>query len=246
MACASLLLPGSALLFAQTPEQAGVPTATPAQTESVKIPPEQLESLVAPIALYPDNLLAQVLVAATYPLEIVQLHQWLEKHPELAKDQKKLAEAAAKQPWDPSIQSMAALPDVVKWLAGDIQWTTDLGNAFLAQDKDVMAAVQSLRVKAKDKGNLASNEQQKVDTQMIEDHSVIVIEQTNPQVVYVPAYNPSYIWGVGLYPWPPIYYPPYGYGWGGVVAAGAIGFGIGIAIGAAWGGGWGWGCGWGV
>src|SRR5438045_5570470 len=103
----------------------------PADEQAASIPPEQLESLVAPIALYPDNLLSQTLVASTYPLEIIQLHQWLEKNPNL-KD-KALVEAVKKQPWDPSIQAMAALGDLVKRLSDDIQWTTDLGNAFLAQ-----------------------------------------------------------------------------------------------------------------
>lgn len=235
--CTALLAPGSSL-FAQATPQAPAPD----QTAAPKIPAVQLESLVAPIALYPDKLLAQVLVASTYPLEIVQLHQWLEKNAELQKDQKKLAEAVGKQPWDASIQAMAPLPDVVKWLAGDIQWTTDLGNAFLAQQQDVMDAVQRMRAKAEEKGNLKSNEQMKVETQVVESKSVIVIEQSNPQVVYVPSYNPSYVYGSWGYPYPPIYYPPYGWG---AVAAGAIGFGVGIAIGAAWGGGWGWGCGWG-
>ena len=132
---------------------------TPAQNQAAKIPPDQLDSLVAPIALYPDPLLAQVLAASTYPLEIVQLQQWLAKNPAL-KD-KALADAVAKQPWDPSVQSMAALPDLVKRLANDIQWTTDLGNAFLAQQKDVMDAIQRMRTKAQAKGTLKSTEQQK-------------------------------------------------------------------------------------
>ena len=116
------------------------------------MPPEQLQMLVAPVALYPDDLLMQTFVASTYPLEIVQLQQWMEKNPNL-KD-KALADSVAKMPWDPSIQSMAALPDVVKRLSDDIQWTTDLGNAFLAQQADVMDAVQVMRKKAKDKGAL--------------------------------------------------------------------------------------------
>src|SRR5215469_14630022 len=138
----------------------------PAQNQSAKIPPDQLDSLVAPIALYPDPLLAQVLAASTYPLEIVQLQQWLGKNAGL-KD-KALADAVQKQPWDPSVQSMAAMPDLVKRLADDIQWTTDLGNAFLAQQKDVMDAVQRMRKKAEAKGTLKSNEQQKVETKTVE------------------------------------------------------------------------------
>src|SRR5689334_24653305 len=168
--CTLVLVPGRALLFARSAPMA------PADDTAVKIPAEQLDSLVAPIALYPDNLLSQTLVASTYPLEIIQLQQWLEKNPDLGKDQKKLAEAVKKQPWDPSIQAMAPLPDVVKRLSDDIQWTTDLGNAFLAQQKDVMDAIQRMRDKAKDTGALASNQQQKVETKVIESKEVIVIE----------------------------------------------------------------------
>src|SRR3954469_16645633 len=237
--CSALILPGASLLFARTP---AVPFTQAAV--SALIPAEQLDALVAPVALYPDNLLAQVFVATTYPLELIQLHQWLQKNPELAKDQTKLNEAVAKQPWDPSIQSMASLPDVVKWLAEDVQWTSDLGNAFLAQQKDVMDAVQRMRGKAKDKGTLVTNDKMKVETQVIESKSVIVIEPSNPEIVYVPSYDPVYVYGAIGYPYPPIYYPPYYYGSGAYWAAGAIGFGLGLAWGAAWGG-WGWGCGWG-
>src|SRR5215203_5194666 len=233
----AVLMPGGAL-FAQTPTQQST------TEQSAPIPPEQLDSLVAPIALYPDNLLSQTLVASTYPLEIVQLHQWLEKNKDIQKDQKKLTEKVAKQSWDASIQAMAPLPDLVKFLAEDVTWTTDLGNAFLAQQKDVMDAIQRMRSKASEKGALKSNEQMKVETQTVESQSVIIIEQSNPQVVYVPSYDPVVVYGPPVYPYPPIYYPPY-YGTGAVLAAGAIGFGVGIAMGAAWGGGWGWGAGWG-
>ena len=232
----ALVIPCNALIFAQDTTGSG-------QAET-PISAEQLDSLVAPIALYPDNLLAQVLVASTYPLELIQLYQWQQKNPDLAKDQNKLTEAAKKQPWDPSIQAMAALPDVVKWLAEDVQGTADLGNAFLAQQKDVMAAVQRMRAKAQAKGTLKSSEQMSVQTQTVESKEVIVIQQADPEVVYVPQYDPVVVYGSAYpyYPYPSIYYPPY---YGGVVAAGAIGFGIGLAVGAAWGGGWGWGCGWG-
>ena len=236
--CASLLLARAPLMQARTMRPH--PEAT---QETVKIPVDQLESLVAPIALYPDNLLSQTLVASTYPLELVQLQQWLDRNNALVKDQKKLSEAVKKQPWDPSIQAMAALPDLVKRLADDIQWTTDLGNAFLAQQGDVMDAIQRMRTKAQSKGALQSNEQQRVETQVVESKQVIVIEQANPQVVYVPSYDPTYVYGPPMYPYPPIYYPAYPAG--GVIAASAISFGVGLAIGAAWGGGWGWGAGWG-
>jgi Protein of unknown function (DUF3300) len=209
------------------------------QEPAAKIPNDQLDSLVAPIALYPDPLLAQVLAASTYPLELIQLQQWLSKNKNL-KD-KALADAVAKQPWDASVQAMAGLPDVVKRLTDDIQWTTDLGNAFLAQQSDVMGAVQRMRSKAKDQGNLKSTEQVKVETKVVESKQVIVVEQANPQVVYVPSYNPTVVYGPPAYPYPPITYPPPGY-----YAAGmAISFGVGVAMGAMWSGGWGWGCGWG-
>jgi len=223
---------------AQTPPP-NAPSAS--QAAAVKIPDEQLDSLVSPIALYPDPLLAQTLVASTYPLELVQLQQWLEKHKDL-KD-KALVDAVNKESWDASIKAMAALPDVVKRLADDIQWTTDLGNAFLAQQSDVMDAVQRMRKKAKDKGTLKASEQQKVETKAVEGKQVIVIEQANPQVVYVPSYDPVVVYGAAYpyYPYPPIYYPHAGY-----YAAGmAISFGVGVAMGAAWGGGWGWNSGWG-
>src|SRR5215510_11671405 len=133
MLCTVSLAPGDVMGHLQT---SGSAQASSSGSQAAKIPPDQLDSLVAPVALYPDPMLAQTLAACTYPLEIIQLQQWLERNKNL-KD-KALADAAAKQPWDPSIQAMAALPDVVKRLADDIQWTTDLGNAFLAQQSDVM------------------------------------------------------------------------------------------------------------
>jgi len=235
--CSVLLIPGGPPSVAQAEEQE---QAAAAEEQAPKIPNDQLDSLVAPIALYQDPLLAQVLAASTYPLEIVQLQQFLSKHKDL-KD-KALTDAVMKENWDPSVQSMAALPDVVKRLADDIGWTTDLGNAVLAQQSDVMDAVQRMRAKAQEKGNLKSNEQMKVETKVVESKSVIVIEQTKPDVVYVPSYDPVVVYGAPPYPYPPIYYPPPGY-----YAAGmAISFGVGMAIGAAWGGG-GWCCnsGWG-
>ena len=207
--------------------------------QAPKIPNDQLDSLVAPIALYPDPLLAQVLAASTYPLEIMQLQQWLTKNKDL-KD-KALQDAVMKQPWDPTVQALAALPDVVKRLADDVQWTTDLGNAVLAQQSDVMDAVQRMRGKAKDTGNLKSNEQMKVETKVVENKQVIVVEQSQPDVVYVPSYNPTVVYGAPAYPYPPISYPPPGY-----YAAGmALSFGVGMMVGAAWGGGWCCNSGWG-
>ena len=222
-----LLIPGELVVYSQ--QQAG---GAPEQ-EAPKIPNDQLDSLVAPIALYPDPLLSQVLVASTYPLEIVQLQQWLAKNKNL-KD-KALTDAVMKQDWDPSIQAMAALPDVVKQMADNIKWTTDLGNAFLAQQADVMDAVQRMRMKAEKAGNLKSNEQMKVETKVVESKTVVVIEQANPQVVYVPSYNPTVVYGPPVYPYPPITTRR---------PASRSGrerdlFRRRIAMGAAWGGGWG-------
>ena len=234
--CSMLLVPGGPVTVAQTQEQQ---QSAVADEPTPKIPNDQLDSLVAPIALYPDPLLAQVLAASTYPLEIVQLQQWLTKNKDL-KD-KALADAVQKQPWDSSIQSMAALPDVVKRLADDIGWTTDLGNAVLAQQSDVMDAVQRMRAKAQEKGNLKSTEQMKVETKTVESKNVIVIEQSKSEVVYVPSYDPVVVYGAPPYPYPPIAYPPPGY-----YAAGmAVSFGVGMMVGAAMGGGWCCNSGWG-
>jgi hypothetical protein len=208
---------------------AGQQPPPPDQTEqAAPIPPDQLDSLVAPIALYPDPLLAQVLAASTYPLEIIQLQQFLAKHPEL-KDQA-LVDAVMKEDWDPTVQAMAQVPEVVKRLADDIRWTTDLGDAFLAQQSDVMDAVQRMRKKAEDKGALKSDDKMTVETKTEGGRDVIVIEQANPEVIYVPSYNPTVVYGAPVYPYPPVYYPPY-------YAGGLfLSFGIGVAMGAAWGG----------
>jgi len=212
-------------------------TATPLAEEAAKIPEDQLDSLVAPIALYPDALLSQTLVAATYPLEVIQLQQWLSKNKGL--QDKALADAVAKQPWDPSIQAMAGFPEVVTKLAENIQWASDLGNAFLAQQADVMAAVQRMRAKAQGTGNLKSSAQQNVTTQVVYGGTqAIVIEPASPNVVYIPSYDPVVVYGAPTYPYPPLYYPGYVPGMG-------LAFGAGLTLGAAWGGGWGYGCGWG-
>src|SRR3954467_1708874 len=222
--CAVSVMPGDTLAYAPLQSSSQKP---PAQA-TAKVPADQMDSLVAPLALYPDPLLAQILAASTYPLEIILLQQWLEKNKTL-KD-KELADAVAKENWDPSVQALAALPEVVNRLANDIQWTTDLGNAFLAQQSDVMEAVQRMRKKAQDKGNLETTEQQKVETRVVESKSVIVIEQANPEVVYVPSYNPVVVYGPAYYPYPPIYYPVWGY-----AATAAVTFGFAVLGGSFWG-----------
>src|ERR1700739_3856597 len=236
--CAVIILPCNLAFCAmqQTP-----PANTAGQASSgaqdVKLSNDQLDSLVAPIALYPDPLLAQTLVACTYPLEIVQLQQWLEKNKNL-KD-KSLTDAVQKQNWDPSIQAMAPFPDLVKQLATNIKWTDELGNAFLAQQSEVMDAVQRMRAKAVEKGALKSNEQQKVETKTVERKTVVVVQPAKTEVVYVPSYDPVTVWGAPYYPYPPVVYPAYPAG--GML----LSFGVGVAMGAAWGGGWGWNAGWG-
>ena len=195
------LVSAVSVCFAQTP-----PPTSDAQTQrqtaamelagaelAPTIPPEELEALVAPIALYPDPLLIQVLAASTYPLEIVQLKQWLDENKQLKGEA--LVEAIAQQNWDPSVQALAAFPAVVNKLANKIQWTTDLGNAFLAQESDVMGAVQRLRVKAQENGALKSNDKQKVATERTHDgKQAITIEPARRDVVYVPTYNTEYVY----------------------------------------------------
>jgi hypothetical protein len=233
--CVASLPWSSPLVLAQEAPQAQSQEMTTTE-EAPKIPNDQLDSLVAPIALYADPLLAQTLAASTYPLELIQLQQWMEKNKNL-KD-KALADAVAKEPWDASVQSMAAFPDVVQRLAGNVQWTTDLGNAFLEQQADVMDAVQRMRAKAQGTGNLKTSAQQKVETQTVEGgKQVIVVEQANPETVYVPSYDPAVVYGEPAYPYPSYSYPGY-------VPGMALSLGTGLALGAAWGGGWGYGCGW--
>src|SRR3954462_9684376 len=240
--CVVLIVPGDVAFpqQSQTPPPAQPAQKSTADQAPVRISADQLDSLVAPIALYPDPLLAQVLAASTYPLELVQLQQWLGKHKDL-KD-KALADAVQKEEWDPSVKGMAALPDAVKLLAENVKWTTELGNAVLAQQSDVMEAVQRMRAKAKGSGNLKSTEQVKVETKVVESKQVVVIEQANPQVIYVPSYNPTVVYGPPpVVAYPPVAYPPPGY-----YAAGmAISFGVGVAMGAMWSGGWGYHSGWG-
>jgi Protein of unknown function (DUF3300) len=235
--CSSALISLGQTPAATAPPQGQAPVMTTTTTEqepAATLPPEQLDSLVAPIALYPDPLLATTLAASTYPLEIIQLQQWMDRNKNL-KD-KALADAVAKQPWDPSVQSLVATPDVVQRLAGNIQWTTDLGNAFLAQQSDVMSAVQRMRGKAQGTGNLKTSAQQTVETKTVEGgKQVIVVEPAQPDVVYVPSYDPEVVYGAPppAYPYYPYTYPGYYPGMG--LAWGAAGFALGAWVGGAWG-----------
>ena len=176
--------------FAQQAQSQEMTTTTTNDQQTTTLAPQELDSLVAPIALYPDPLLAQTLAASTYPLEVIQLQQWMNNNKSL--QGKALADAVAKQPWDPSIQSLVEFPDVVQRMAGNIQWTTDLGNAFLAQQSDVMDAVQRMRAKAQGTGNLKTSAQSVVKTETVSSGTnagkqVIEIQQANPDVVYVPS-----------------------------------------------------------
>src|SRR2546426_7517586 len=218
--------------------QSQVMTTTTSDTEQApKLPNDQLDSLVAPIALYSDPLLAQTLAASTYPLEIIQLQQWMDRNKGLKG--KALADAVAKQPWDPSVQGLVAYPDVVTRMADNIQWTTDLGNAFLAQQSDWMDAVQRMGARPQGTGNLKTSAQQVVQTETVASgKQVIEIQQANPDVVYVPSYDPQVVYGAA----PPAY-PYYPYTYPGYVPGTALAWGAGIALGAAawgaWGGNWG-------
>jgi hypothetical protein len=245
LALITVLLLCGALVWAQIPAPPPGAQPGPQAQAAPLLPPQQLDNLVAPIALYPDPLLGQVLAASTYPLEIVEAQQWLQQNRNLSQAQ--LMDAARTQNWDPSVQALVAFPDVLATLNRDIQWTTDLGNAYLAQQNDVMAAVQRMRLRAEQYRKLASTAQQTVTTQTQNGQSAIVIEPANPQVIYVPVYNPEYIWGPPVWGYyPPLWYPTIGFGFG---------FGPGIFLGSffpgwggwGWGGwpvGWGWGLGW--
>lgn len=195
---------------------------------------EELEQLVAPIALYPDDLIAQMLMASTYPLEIVTAARWVKANPNLKGDQ--LTKALEKQDWDPSVKSLVNFPSTLNMMNEKLDWTQKLGDAFLAQQKDVMSAIQKLRAKAQAKGTLKTTSEQKV---IVQDQA-IVIQQASPQVIYVPTYDPMVVYGAWPYPaYPPYYYYPPGY----VAGAAVFSFAAGVAVGAAWGYAWG-GCNW--
>ena len=206
-----------------------------AQTQPAPFKPEELEQIVAPIALYPDALLAQVFMASTYPLEIVQAARWSKEHPEVKGDA--VAKEMEKQTWDPSVKSLVAFPDVLTMMNEKLDWTQKLGDAFLAQQKDVMDAVQRLRTKAKDAGNLKSSKEQTVKTEPAPAGApapqIIIIESPSPEVVYVPTYNPTVVYGAWPYPaYPPYYYYPPAY----VPGAAFFSFSMGVVVGGAiWG-----------
>jgi hypothetical protein len=229
-------LPAAVLAVEDDPElTASTTQVTDSATTEGGFDAEQLEQLVAPIALYPDALLMQILMASTYPLEIVEADRWISGQPDLKGDA--LDEALLDQDWDPSVKSLTTLPSVLSQMSENLDWTQDLGDAFLAQESEVLDTAQRMRGLAYEAGNLETTEQQTVTQQ---EDKIIVIESSSPEVIYVPTYSPTVVYGVGWgYPYwfyPRWYYPPRpGYGF--------VAFGAGVAVGAAiWGGcRWGWG-----
>lgn len=184
----------------------------------------QLGQMLAPIALYPDALLGQILMSATYPIEVVNADRWLQDPNNAALHGDALANALQRQPWDPSVKSLVPFPQILRMMDDHLTWTENLGNAFLANQAAVMDSVQRLRWNAKNAGTLASTPQQRVSV----DGQIIVVEPADPQIVYVPAYNPVVVYPGWAYP----DYPPYFFPWFGV----GVGFGIGFPIfGPFWG-----------
>ena len=226
--------------------QSQTPPAAPAAAAGDQLlRPEQLEALVAPIALYPDALLAEVLMAATYPLEVVQADRWAGDNKKLAGDQ--LKAVVDKQSWDDSIKALVATPSVLATMSTKLDWTQKLGDAVLAQQPDVMDAIQRLRVKAQANDKLKSTEQQKVTVVQQADRQVVTIEPTNPDTLYVPYYDPGVVYGAWPYADDPAYYFGYpSYIGAGIIATG-LAFGAGYALGRwvaggnRWGGGVNWG-----
>jgi len=208
------------------PEASAKPAAqeTPAKVAQEKpFKQEELDQLLAPIALYPDNVLTQILIASTYPLEVVQAERWVKQNKSLKGDA--FTTELNKQSWDDSVKALSSLPDVLTMMSEKLEWTQKLGDAFLAQQKDVMDTVQKLRKKATEAGNLKSSKEQEVK----KEGDIIIIQSADPQVIYVPTYNPTVVYGAWWYPaYPP--YPVYVYPPG----AALFTFTMGIAIGAAW------------
>jgi len=232
-----------ALLFATCPQglaaypgAQAAPPAAPAQAPAppyTQQAPEELQRLVAPIALYPDSLVAQILAGSTFPEQVVEADRWVQAHPDLKGDA--LGQAVDQQPWEPSIKALTAFPSVLGNMDKNLSWTSSLGDAYYNQQSDVMDAVQVMRQKAEQAGNLKTTPQQNVENQ----GSTIVIQPADPNIVYVPAYDPWLIYGYPIVGWPG-WYPYPGIWYGGPYLSFGAGFGIGFFGGFGWGwGGWG-------
>ena len=228
-AVAALLRASAAVLVAAGNVSAPAPVlaALPAAPASDRFGVEQLDALLAPIALYPDALLAQLLMAATYPVQIVQAQRWLDDAAHKSLSGAALEKALQAENWDPSVKSLVPFPQVLAMMSTELDWTQQLGYAMATQEADVMASVQRLRLQAQSTGSLKSTPQQSVT----QDGPTIIIQPTEPTTVYVPVYNPSVVYGAWPYPsYPPVYYPPPpGYVAGTALAAG-LAFGAGVAI----------------
>lgn len=249
---ARLLLIGFSVTLAPFAQAQNQPAQTqPAQTQPASpsgelLRSQELDQLVAPIALYPDALLANVLMASTYPLEVIEASRWADANKGLKGEA--LKSAVDKQAWDDSVKQLTATPTVLTMMSGKLPWLQKLGDAVLAQQPDVMDAVQRLRTKAQANNKLQSTREQKVSVRTESNRQVVVIEPTDPNTIYVPYYDPGVVFGAWPYPeYPPYYFTPYP-GWvaGGVIASG-LAFGAGVAVGiwganhGWWGGGFNWG-----
>src|SRR6185437_7563889 len=232
--CKTLLLALTMLLAsavgaaAQQPAASPSPSPSPSQSQADQplLKPEQLEALVAPIALYPDALLANMLAAATYPLEVVEADRFVKDNKTLKGD--RLKEQVDKKGWDDSVKALTATPSVLDMMSDKLDWTKSLGDAILAQQADLMDAIQRLREKARGNNKLSSNRQQTVTVKQQENKQVIVIEPTDPNAMYVPYYEPATVYGA----WPYADYPPYYFGYPSYIGAGVVA--AGIAFGTAW------------
>src|SRR5712675_1633224 len=221
----ALLMTIPVAVSAQTPDNPPAPSS-PAQPASQPPPtvellkPEQLDALVAPIALYPDMLLANVLAASTYPLEVVQADRWLTARKNLKGDQ--LKSELGKQSWDESVKALTSTASVLSMMNEKLDWTKGLGDAVLAQQPDVMEAIQRLRAKAQANNKLTTTKQQKVSVQQQQNKQTIVIEPAVPDTMYVPYYDPGVVYGA----WPYTDYPPYYFAAPSYIGAGVVAAGI--------------------
>ncbi len=216
--------------LAVTPLHAADP-GTPADKPAFR--QEELDQMLAPIALYPDSLLSQVLMASTYPLEVVQADRWMKPNADVKGET--LIRALELQSWDPSVKSLCNFPPVLAMMSEKLDITVKIGDAFIGQQQQVMETIQKLRAKAQEAGNLKTTPEQKIVVEKTDQAQVIVIEAANPQVVYIPTYNPVVVYGAWPYPTylPPPYYPP------GYVASNVLSFAAGVAVGSSWGYAWG-------
>jgi hypothetical protein len=231
-----MIFAAAPLLNTAAQEPGYPPPAQPPSSAYETETPEQLQQLVAPIALYPDSLVASILAASSFPAEITEANSWLAPRANFTPDQ--IASEADQQTWDPSVKALLPFPPVLQNLASNLSWTSELGDAYHNQPADVMDAIQVMRRQAKKSGTLRSNDQIKV----IDKHGYITIEPARPQDVYVPAYDPWAAYGYPIDPWPGWVETP-GIWWGGPGLSFGVGFGIGPYLGYGWG--WnGWGIDW--